>query len=78
MCISDSLHGSARSTQTLKSTYTHQVLPVSSATYAEIARLLREAGYDHVFQPHHEHGTIMDMHGIALTNEDELEREVRL
>lgn len=47
-------------------THTYTVLTVSREAYAEIERLLREAQYDHVFHQHHEHGTVIDMHGMAL------------
>jgi hypothetical protein len=46
-------------------THTHANLEVSDATYSEIRRLLKAAGYDHAFGPD---GTI-DMHGIALVRE---------
>jgi hypothetical protein len=48
-------------------THTYAELPVSRATYDEIAAKLREAGYDHVFMP--ERGRdepTIDMHGIGL------------
>lgn len=46
-------------------THTYVVLEVSKACYDEIAKKLKEAGYDHVFND----GEI-DMHGIALAIED--------
>lgn len=46
-------------------THTYVVLEVSAATYDEIASLLRDAGYDHVFGDDGE----IDMHGLALAKE---------
>jgi hypothetical protein len=45
-------------------TYTHSyaLLEVSQEAYDEIAKKLREAGYDHAFMDDGE----VDMHGIAL------------
>lgn len=48
-------------------THTYVILEVSKPCYEEIAKKLREAGYDHVFESD---GTI-DMHGIALMIEVE-------
>jgi excisionase family DNA binding protein len=45
----------------MRSTHTFAELEVSPATYAEIERLLRDAGYAHAFVD----GAI-DMHGIGL------------
>lgn len=42
-------------------THTYAILPVSQRTWDEIAKLLREADYQHVFD-----GDIIDMHGIAI------------
>lgn len=47
----------------LRSTHTFAELEVSEESYEEIARLLREAGYWHVFM---DSGAI-DMQGIGLT-----------
>ncbi|HEY1129160.1 MAG TPA: hypothetical protein VGF12_07135 [Roseateles sp.] len=47
----------------MRSTYTYATLEVSRSTYQEIAKLLRDAGYDHAFDA--ETGAI-DMHGIGL------------
>jgi hypothetical protein len=46
-------------------THTYALLPVSKATYDEIAATLRAAEYDHVFGDDGE----IDMHGIALVIE---------
>lgn len=47
----------------LKQTHTFALLELSQASYDEIAKKLRAAGYDQAF---HEDGTI-DMHGIGIT-----------
>jgi hypothetical protein len=46
----------------VKQTHSYAVLAVSAATYEEIARHLREAGYEHVFNANGE----IDMNGVAL------------
>ena len=43
-------------------TYTYTLLAIPPATYVEIERKLREAGYDHAFNAKGE----IDLHGIAL------------
>ena len=50
-------------------TYTYAVLEVSAAAYAEIKAKLEEAGYQHAFHENRGHGTVIDMHGIALATE---------
>lgn len=49
--------------------YTYVIMNVSSATYEEIARKMREAGYAHAF--HYERGesAVIDMHGIAVRDD---------
>lgn len=47
-------------------TYTYVTLEVSKACYEEIAKKLREAGYDHVFF----HNGNIDMGGIAIAVEE--------
>lgn len=47
----------------VRQTHTYAELGLSQAAYHEIARKLRDAGYDHAFM---EDGTI-DMHGIGVT-----------
>jgi hypothetical protein len=48
-----------------RSTYTYVILDLSAEAYREIARKLRDAGYDHVF--HEDDGrVVIDMHGIAV------------
>lgn len=60
-------------------TYTFVELEISSAAYDEIAAKLRAAGYDHVFHAARteiegaqaERAPMIDMHGIALTREQQ-------
>lgn len=49
----------------VRQTHTYAELELSKAAYDEIAKKLRDAGYDHAFM---EDGTI-DMHGIGVTRE---------
>ena len=46
-------------------THTVTALAVSPETFAEITRLLREAGHDHVFHLA-DQGILIDMTGLAL------------
>ncbi len=46
-------------------THTVAALEVSPETFAEVTRLLRAAGYDHVFIPV-DRGILIDMTGLAL------------
>lgn len=46
-------------------TYTYALLEVSEAAYEEVAKKLREGGYDEAFHEQEE-GVVIDMHGIAL------------
>lgn len=46
-----------------RTTHTYAIAPVSKATFDEVAKVLKDAGYDHAFDTRE--GTI-DMHGIAL------------
>ena len=49
--------------------YTYVILELSPAAYEEIAKKLREAGYDRAF--HRDDGrTVIDMHGIAIAPEE--------
>jgi hypothetical protein len=51
------------------STYTYVILDLSPEAYREIAEKLRAAGYDQAF--HESDGrTVIDMHGIAVGQED--------
>ena len=46
-------------------THTVAALEVSPETFDEVTRLLREAGYDHVFSQA-DQGILIDMTGLAL------------
>jgi hypothetical protein len=50
----------------IRQTHTYAELELSAAAYEEIARKLREAGYDHAFM---DDGAI-DMHGIGVTRSE--------
>ena len=52
------------------STYTYAVLAVSHAAYTEIKAKLEAAGYQHAFHEDRDDGIVIDMHGIALSNEE--------
>lgn len=49
--------------------YTYVIMDVSSATYAEISRKMREAGYAHAFNYERGNGAVIDMHGIAVRDD---------
>lgn len=51
-------------------THTYALMPVTLATYEEVKRKLKDAGYDHALGPDGE----LDMHGIALVLEKEPSR----
>lgn len=53
-------------------TYTYALLPVSPACYQEIHTKLEEAGYQHAFHKDSS-GSVIDMHGIALRLENEMD-----
>ena len=55
-------------------TYTYVVMPLSEAAFEEIRNKMVEAGYNHVFKDSGYHGTVIDMHGIAVAK-DQLEGE---
>lgn len=57
----------------LRTTHTYAILELSHAAYNEINAKLRAAGYHHVFHEDSSHGTVMDMHGIALALDNEPE-----
>lgn len=48
---------------------TYAILELSQAVYDEIKAKLSDAGYDHAFHHDHDHGTVLDMHGIAVAVE---------
>lgn len=50
----------------MRYTYTYAILDLSPAAYDEIAAKLRAAAYDHAFHDQPDHGTVIDMHGIAV------------
>lgn len=56
----------------LRTTHTYAELPVSKATFDEIAAKLKTAGYDHAFDSlsYEGVGGTIDMHGIGLTIEE--------
>jgi hypothetical protein len=47
-------------------THTYAVLEIGAAAFAEIKAKLEAASYQHTFHEDDEHGTVIDMHGIAL------------
>lgn len=55
-------------------TYAYALLDVSPACYQEIKAKLQAAGYGHVFHQDRDGdrvSTVIDMHGIALREEDQ-------
>lgn len=56
----------------MRTTHTYAILRVSAAAYQEIRRLLADAGYEDQFHEDSNHGEVIDMHGIAL-GEDQAE-----
>lgn len=55
---------------TPRMTYTYVTLEVSHAAYQEIKDKLEAAGYHHAFHEDREDGVLIDMHGIALKDEE--------
>lgn len=51
-------------------TYTYAVLQVSSEAYQEIKSKLEAAGYNDVLHETDKHGVVIDMHGLALANDE--------
>jgi hypothetical protein len=52
-------------------TYTYAILEVSHAAYTEIKSKLEKAGYSDQFHDDRDgDGVVIDMHGIALKDED--------
>jgi hypothetical protein len=49
--------------------YTYAILEVSDAAYEEIKNRLEIAGYQHTFNQDHEHGIVIDLHGLALAKQ---------
>lgn len=54
----------------IRQTHTYAVLEVSKEAFNEIKKKLREAGYDHAFID-----DVIDMHGIALSEETKKEQQ---
>lgn len=50
----------------MTSTHSYVVLEVSSVAYREIKKALEKAGYEGQFHEDDEHGTLLDMQGIAI------------
>lgn len=57
----------------MRSTHTYAILEVSAPAYAEIRKLLTDAGYEHAF-----HDDVVDMHGIAIKANDDTAPHVPL
>ena len=56
---------------TMRSTYTFVILDLSPSAYAEIAKKLRAADYGHCFQKDSSGRELIDMHGIAVAEEED-------
>ena len=50
--------------------YTYVLLPVSEATYNEIKTAFEAAEYHHAFHSGEAKGIVIDMHGVALVQDD--------
>lgn len=61
----------------MSGTRTYAILEVSPAAHEEISKKLRAAGYDHALHEDDEHGTVVDMHGIALARNPQHQDETR-
>lgn len=56
----------------IRSTHTYAILSVSHAAYTEIKSKLTDAGYTDQFHDNRDgDGVVIDMHGIALSDEGE-------
>jgi hypothetical protein len=51
-------------------THTYAILDVTAATFREIQTKLEAAGYLHAFKEHDDGTLIIDLHGVALRDED--------
>ena len=58
-------------------TYTYALLPVSKAAYHEIADKLKDAGYDQAFHDEGADGIVLDMHGVAISLDRDVEEKTR-
>jgi len=56
------------------STHSHAVLELSKSAYDEIHKKLHDAGYDQAWTVEPSGRCVIDMHGIAVTQEDECEK----
>jgi hypothetical protein len=54
----------------IRQTYTYATIEVSHAAYVEIKAKLEAAGYQDQFHEDREDGVLIDMHGIALKDEE--------
>lgn len=50
----------------MRSTHTYAILEVSPKTYAEVRKLLEDAGYGHAFHRGNNDDEVIDMNGLAL------------
>lgn len=51
--------------------YTYAILDVSADTFREIQQKLEAAGYLHAFKQDADGTLIIDLHGVAIRDEDE-------
>jgi hypothetical protein len=57
----------------IRNTHTYAILDVSHAAYTEVKEKLAAAGYEHAFHDDRDgDGVVIDMHGIALKDQGEL------
>lgn len=59
----------------IRSTHTYAILDVSPAAYREIEGKLRDAGYEHLLNDDGEGHTVIDMHGLALRVDPDVEEK---
>lgn len=50
----------------MRSTHTYVIAEVSRSAFDEVHGLMKKAAYDHAIHEDRDHGTVIDMHGIAL------------
>ena len=55
----------------MKATYTYAILDVSAETFREIQLKLEAAGYHHAFHEDAEGSLVIDLHGVAIRDEDD-------
>jgi hypothetical protein len=51
-------------------THTYAILDVTAATFREIQHRLEAAGYQHAFKEDADGALIIDLHGVAIRDED--------